>query len=584
VVASAPLVPFRETVVTVPCLRSTRGAAAQVASPSVGPGSTSASGSGSGVNSCSAGLESTLPPPWKDIAGIGQVRRLFSAGGSHNATPMSATAGAGMDAAHSCGAMHRLVVTTQLVAITFRCFSLPSALANFLNPDVDEATSSNAHVISEFIASHKSGCDSDMDRVDGARAMRLAWDQLTHTILSSGGPNNVADEEGAIDHCLLDESDIAPDKQRKAASPEAAADTQQPLLSSLLNRVVSLGPHSAGPNMLLFSPDATLELYEDLVPPEDSAQGHDDTTPEMTGHTRGDSKIRFDDASTPREVKGLDHSKLLALMTQESSAAQVTSEQKDIFQHIWSRLRGSVVSGFQMLTASGPLMQEPLQGVCFSIEKIEVSARVAGLEEAELQALVALNGTAAATGSDGADHDNQEAVHLSQSIMFSTGQLISDVRDSLRLCMLGCALRLVEPIYKCSLQCDQLQLGGLYGVLSRRRGEVTDEDIIEGTSLFILTVSLPVANSFGFAQELLQKTSGSGTAPQLFFFHWYINDLDPFWKPTTSEEQEEHGTDGTVDHNLPRSFIDGVRRRKGLVVEEKMVASAEKQRTLSRKK
>lgn len=242
------------------------------------------------------------------------------------------------------------------------------------------------------------------------------------------------------------------------------------------------------------------------------------------------------------------------------------------------------MSGFQMLTASGPLMQEPLQGVCFSIEKVEISARVAGLEEEELRTVAAWHGErASSTG--GVDGEEPEEEKVSQqAMMFSTGQLISDVRDSLRLCMLGCALRLVEPIYKCSLQCDQLQLGGLYGVLSRRRGEVTDEDIIEGTSLFVLTVSLPVANSFGFAQELLQKTSGSGTAPQLFFSHWYVNDLDPFWKPTTSEEQEEHGTDGSVEHNLSRSFIDGVRRRKGLVVEEKLVASAEKQRTLTKNK
>jgi len=245
-----------------------------------------------------------------------------------------------------------------------------------------------------------------------------------------------------------------------------------------------------------------------------------------------------------------------------------------------------------MLTASGPLMQEPLQGVCFSIEKVEISARVTGLDEKELQAVVALNGVTHGSSTTTSDSTEKEGegehgtLTVPQPIMFSTGQLISDVRESLRLCMLGCALRLVEPIYKCSLQCDQLQLGNLYAVLSRRRGEVTDEDIIEGTSLFILTVSLPVANSFGFAQELLHKTSGSGTAPQLFFSHWSINDQDPFWKPTTSEEQEEHGTESTGGggHNLPRTFIDGVRRRKGLVVEEKLVVYAEKQRTLTRNK
>jgi hypothetical protein len=36
--------------------------------------------------------------------------------------------------------------------------------------------------------------------------------------------------------------------------------------------------------------------------------------------------------------------------------------------------------------------------------------------------------------------------------------------------------------------------------------------------------------------------------------------------------------------NLARRHVDGVRRRKGLAVEEKVVANAEKQRTLSRNK
>ena len=45
-----------------------------------------------------------------------------------------------------------------------------------------------------------------------------------------------------------------------------------------------------------------------------------------------------------------------------------------------------------------------------------------------------------------------------------------------------------------------MQLGNLYAVLSKRRGRVTKEDIIDGTSLFLLSATLPVAESFGFAQ------------------------------------------------------------------------------------
>lgn len=534
IVASAPLVPFRETVMTIASEFGLHDGGS-VMSPS------SAAVPGGTLGSISSGLETTLPPPWKDLSGISQVRHLFPIVGTGSVAGGTSNISTGVEAGLNYGAVHRLVVTSQLVALTFRCFSLPSAVANFLNPDVDETTSSNAHLISEFIASHR--ISSDDDATDTQRAMRNAWDLFTSKIL-----DKEESDHKVIDNCLVDDEDGEVNKQKQSSAE--SQDTSVPL-SSLLNRMVSLGPHSAGPNMLLFSPNSMMELYEDVVP---SQRGEDNT-------------IDSEEESTPE----VDNSKLLTTLPQKYSN-EMSIEQQDAFRQIWSRLRGSVVSGFQMLTASGPLMQEPLQGVCFSIEKIEISARVTGLDANKLQKVVSPN------------VENSEDINICQPIMFSTGQLISDVRDSLRLCMLGCALRLVEPIYKCSLQCDQNQLGNLYSVLSRRRGAVTDEDIIEGTSLFILTVSLPVANSFGFAQELLQKTSGSGTAPQLFFSHWSVNELDPFWKPTTSEEQEEHGTDGSVEHNLARSFIDGVRKRKGLVVEEKMVVSAEKQRTLTRNK
>lgn len=34
-----------------------------------------------------------------------------------------------------------------------------------------------------------------------------------------------------------------------------------------------------------------------------------------------------------------------------------------------------------------------------------------------------------------------------------------------------------------SLQCDQQQLGNMYSVLSKRRGRVIDEDLVEGTQV-----------------------------------------------------------------------------------------------------
>ena len=59
---------------------------------------------------------------------------------------------------------------------------------------------------------------------------------------------------------------------------------------------------------------------------------------------------------------------------------------------------------------------------------------------------------------------------------------------------------------------------------------------------------------------------------------------DPHFK-VVSEEEQEALDDGEYDGiNVARRLVDDVRRRKGLRVEEKAVASGTKQRTMSRKK
>lgn len=52
--------------------------------------------------------------------------------------------------------------------------------------------------------------------------------------------------------------------------------------------------------------------------------------------------------------------------------------------------------------------------------------------------------------------------------------------------------------------------------------------------------------------------------------------------PTSEEELEEWGSEAGGPANLARRLVDAVRRRKGLPVEEKVVARATKQRTLKR--
>ena len=55
--------------------------------------------------------------------------------------------------------------------------------------------------------------------------------------------------------------------------------------------------------------------------------------------------------------------------------------------------------------------------------------------------------------------------------------------------------------------------------------------------------------------------------------------------PVTEEEREEFGEEGqgVGAPNLARRLMDAVRRRKGLLVEEKVVEAATKQRTRAKK-
>jgi len=50
----------------------------------------------------------------------------------------------------------------------------------------------------------------------------------------------------------------------------------------------------------------------------------------------------------------------------------------------------------------------------------------------------------------------------------------------------------------CGLQqCPEAAVGGIYGVLNRRRGHVIEEAQVVGTPMFVVKAYLPVNESFG---------------------------------------------------------------------------------------
>lgn len=80
---------------------------------------------------------------------------------------------------------------------------------------------------------------------------------------------------------------------------------------------------------------------------------------------------------------------------------------------------------------------------------------------------------------------------------------------------------LQEPIYLVEIQCPENAVGGIYGVLNRRRGQVFSEEQRPGTPMFNVKAYLPVMESFGFTADLRSHTQGQAF-PQNVFDHWEV--------------------------------------------------------------
>lgn len=297
------------------------------------------------------------------------------------------------------------------------------------------------------------------------------------------------------------------------------AEKNKTLWENLLKRIWALGPRQVGPNMLLL-PDST------------------------TKETGSSVLIR----SSPYVSERLG-------FTEASNFDEVKIENQSLIEEAKS-LRSSVLSGFQVATAAGPLCDEPMWGLAFMIE-----ASILPFES------------------------ETEAIHQqSQSDQYGvfSGQVMTAVKEACKAALLQKNPRIVEGMYFCELNTPTEYLGPMYAVLARRRARILKEEMQEGSPLFTVHAYVPVAESFGFADELRRWTSGASSA-LLVLSHWEAVPEDPFFVPKTEEEKEEFGDGSSVLQNTARKLIDGVRRRKGLPVEEKVVQYATKQRTLARK-
>uniref|UniRef100_A0A8C1XHZ5 Elongation factor-like 1 n=1 Tax=Cyprinus carpio TaxID=7962 RepID=A0A8C1XHZ5_CYPCA len=252
----------------------------------------------------------------------------------------------------------------------------------------------------------------------------------------------------------------------------------------------------------------------------------------------------------------------------------------------------SIVSGFQLATLSGPMCEEPLMGVCFSVETWDMKISV---PQAQQDSVDEDSQPSEPNNDDQSERSDMHETSSNRSRSRAeaaggsvdcygpfSGQLIAAMKDTCRYAFQAKPQRLMAAMYTCEIMATAEVLGRMYAVLSKREGRVLQEEMKEGTDMFIIKAVLPVAESFGFADEIRKRTSGLAS-PQLVFSHWEVIGSDPFWVPTTEEEYLHFG-EKADSANQALKYRNAVRRRKGLYVEEKLVEHAEKQRTLSKNK
>jgi len=172
-----------------------------------------------------------------------------------------------------------------------------------------------------------------------------------------------------------------------------------------------------------------------------------------------------------------------------------------------NEIKDSVVAGFQWATKEGVLCDENMRGVRFNIHDVTL---------------------------------HTDAIHR------GGGQIIPTARRCLYACALTAGPRLMEPVYLVEIQCPENAVGGIYGVLNRRRGHVFEEAQTPGTPMFVVKAYLPVNESFGFTADLRSNTGGQAF-PQCVFDHWQVMPGDPMEASTK-----------------PHQIVQDTKKRKGL--------------------
>ncbi|KTW28974.1 hypothetical protein T552_01605 [Pneumocystis carinii B80] len=210
----------------------------------------------------------------------------------------------------------------------------------------------------------------------------------------------------------------------------------------------------------------------------------------------------------------------------------------------FNEIEKHINTGFQLSVLQGPLAEEPMHGVSIFIEDIEF-----------------------------------ENININHKLKIEqiTSHLISSFKDGIKQGFLDWSPRLMLSMYACDIQTPSNVLGKIHAIISKRRGRIVSQEL-RGT-LYLIKALLPIVESFGFSKDIRKKTSGAAN-PQLIFSGFEILDQDPFW--ISGAKDLEDTENNKNKENISQKYINDIRKRKGLFINQKIIFRAEKQRTLKR--
>ena len=246
-------------------------------------------------------------------------------------------------------------------------------------------------------------------------------------------------------------------------------------------------------------------------------------------------------------------------------------------------------TGFELAIKNGPLCEENMYGVIFVLEFVEFKTKKQDKpkekeKEKEEESKDKINNLPEEKKDEGEKTENKSNSNSkSQTGEYGPliGQIIGSIKDCCRKAYLCAEPRLYEAYYLCIFQINQELVGKIYSVVAKRRGEIINEIPSEESIKSTIEAIIPVAESFGFVEEIRKKSSGNAN-PMLQFYKWKILNVDPF--DIASEEDILNYGVNVDTKNIAKNYINKIRQRKGLLTNEKLVSNADKQRNLAKKK